>query len=84
MDCQMPQLDGYEASREIRGRERHGQHLIIVAMTAEAMAGSRESCLAAGMDDYIAKPVNAGELLRILEKWLPAVENGPIDQLQSR
>ena len=74
MDCQMPQMDGYEAAREIRSRQVPGRRVAIIAMTAEAMAGSRESCLAAGMDDYIAKPVKPGDLLGKLEKWVPAVE----------
>jgi signal transduction histidine kinase/CheY-like chemotaxis protein len=74
MDCQMPQMDGYEAAREIRSREEQGRRAAIIAMTAEAMAGSRESCIAAGMDDYIAKPVKPGDLLAKLEKWAPALE----------
>jgi CheY-like chemotaxis protein len=64
-------MDGYAASREIRNRERSGQRVSIVAMTAEAMSGSRERCLEAGMDDYIAKPVKREELFDALRKWIP-------------
>jgi PAS domain S-box-containing protein len=71
MDCQMPNMDGYEAAREIRRREPPGGSSLIVAMTAEAMAGSRERCLEAGMDDYIAKPVRFDDLSAVLNKWLP-------------
>jgi CheY-like chemotaxis protein len=77
MDCQMPQMDGYQAAREIRSSEGPGRHVAIIAMTAEAMAGSRENCIAAGMDDYISKPVKPGDLLGKLEKWAPALEQEP-------
>jgi signal transduction histidine kinase/DNA-binding response OmpR family regulator len=70
MDCQMPELDGYAASRKIRSREQPGRRVTIVAMTAEAMEGSREVCLEAGMDDYISKPVKRGEISEALRKWL--------------
>jgi FixJ family two-component response regulator len=75
MDCQMPKLDGYEASVEIRKREtsvRTGGHTPIIAMTANAMLGDREKCIAAGMDDYITKPIQADDLQRVLEQWSPA------------
>lgn len=70
MDCQMPEMDGYAASREIRSREGARRHVAIVAMTAEVMAGTRELCIEAGMDDYIPKPVKCDEMIEALRKWL--------------
>jgi CheY-like chemotaxis protein len=69
MDCQMPELDGYAATREIRSRERHGRQVKIVAMTAEVMEGTRELCIEAGMDDYISKPVQRDQMIEALRKW---------------
>jgi CheY-like chemotaxis protein len=68
MDCQMPELDGYQVTREIRLRERKGRHAYIIAMTANAMVGDRERCLAAGMDDYVSKPLNRAELRSALQR----------------
>jgi CheY-like chemotaxis protein len=72
MDCQMPVLDGYDTAREVRRREaaRTGVHVPIVAMTASAMQGDRERCIAAGMDDYVAKPITGEKLDELLARWL--------------
>jgi len=72
MDCQMPEMDGFEATRAIRRvQQRSGKHVVIVAMTANAMEGNRDTCIAMGMDDYISKPVRFDELRQLLTRWLP-------------
>jgi signal transduction histidine kinase/HPt (histidine-containing phosphotransfer) domain-containing protein len=86
MDVQMPEMDGLEATRVIREREAlAGTHLSIVAMTAQAMAGDRERCLEAGMDDYLTKPVRSAELYATIDKVIGPrharpIESGPRDR----
>jgi PAS domain S-box-containing protein len=70
MDCQMPEMDGYQATRAVRGREGAARHTPIVALTASTMAGDRERCLEAGMDAYLSKPLHRDELEQVLGKFL--------------
>ena len=77
MDCHMPEVDGFEATREIRGRERaSGKHVPIVALTANAMAHDREECLNAGMDDHLSKPFSMQTLQAMLDRWIPQAAAG--------
>jgi signal transduction histidine kinase/CheY-like chemotaxis protein len=72
MDCQMPEMDGYTATRAIRSREEGHQHVPIIATTAHSMSGDREACIAAGMDNYISKPIRVLELRDVLERSIAA------------
>jgi CheY-like chemotaxis protein len=81
MDCHMPRFDGYAATKEIRARSGPGARVPIIAMTANAGPGARERCLAAGMDDYVAKPVDTDALDAVLRRWvsfLPAATEASV------
>ncbi|HEX6895429.1 MAG TPA: ATP-binding protein [Bryobacteraceae bacterium] len=75
MDCQMPEMDGFEAAAMIRNRSASSPRTPICALTANAMEGDRERCLSAGMDDYIPKPISLDKLAEIVSRWIPGVAN---------
>ncbi|WP_134470628.1 ATP-binding protein, partial [Pseudomonas aeruginosa] len=77
MDCRLPVLDGYSATREIRAQE-NGRQVPIIALTANALQGDRENCLQAGMNDYLAKPFKRAELQRILQRWIGSQPELPV------
>ena len=78
MDVQMPEMDGLEATRHIRTMTAATEpscRIPVIAMTAGAMAQDRQQCFAAGMDDYLTKPLDLSELTRVLSQWLPGQQN---------
>jgi two-component system sensor histidine kinase/response regulator len=89
LDCEMPRLDGYETCRRLRQREAGGRRVRVIAVTAHTAEGERERCLAAGMDDHLAKPLRSDELAAVLTRWLedeedlqtlPAVESNRLEE----
>jgi PAS domain S-box-containing protein len=76
MDCQMPDMDGYQATVELRRIENGGRHTPVIAMTAFAMSGAADACIAAGMDDYVSKPIQRDDLIETLRRWLPTLADG--------
>ncbi len=80
MDCQMPTMDGFEASRRIR--QLAGRQPVIIAVTANALAGERERCLEAGMNDYLSKPFQAEQLVSVVKKWLASRDGSRFPEKQ--
>jgi CheY-like chemotaxis protein len=78
MDIQLPELDGFDATQIIRAREDADEHVPIIALTARAMTGDRERCLAAGMDDFIAKPLHADTLMDVIDRLVGASRVGTL------
>ena len=74
MDCQMPVMDGFEATKAIRALDQPVSKIPIIAVTANVMEGQRDKCLAAGMNDYLPKPINKDVLRKAVDKWIPLAE----------
>ena len=74
-DLQMPCMDGLQLTRQVRCRFTGDRSMIIVALTANAMGGDRERCLAAGMDDYVSKPIKAADLAEVLDRWTESIRS---------
>ena len=83
MDCQMPVMDGFEATRAIRALQTPIAQVPIIAVTANVMEGQRDKCLAAGMNDYLPKPINKEVLGETVDKWIPPVNGPKIDSVQA-
>ena len=75
MDCQMPVMDGFEATKAIRALDRPVSKIPIIAVTANVMEGQRDKCIAAGMNDYLPKPINKDVLRKAVDKWIPLAES---------
>ncbi len=82
MDCHMPEMDGFRTTEEIRRREQTGRRTPIVALTASIVGPDRERCVAAGMDDYVTKPISESELRRVVSRWVLDVR-APIDSAKT-
>jgi len=77
MDCQMPEVDGYQATAEIRRLEGPATHVPVVALTAHAMKGAEQTCREAGMDEYLSKPIDRQMLEKCVDRYLPPNASGP-------